>query len=215
MKRDRSYRKPAPTFIPSPPPSPVSAGHQDAERPPLPEHWHDAIAQARKTLDNFVVANQPPERTLASFHPLAGHDVLPGPFTLPAEIPRVASPVYFASTLRATRAEGQHQVYRPPTPPRRAACKRPRLDALDTTPDNVLNARFNSCRSDGIYARSIETTESSSRQTSWISLPYEWQVAQFPDARDNGQSVWWEKMKMLGVLMKSRMKRLREYGALC
>ncbi|KAF7355377.1 hypothetical protein MSAN_01454300 [Mycena sanguinolenta] len=133
MHRGMSYRKPVPVYIPSPPPSPsvtpqtLSAGRTPENVPPLPEHWHDAIAQARRTYDSNRAL--PASQTLArtpehgssdgeDVHSSPGH---PEPLAIPPheahQLPRLASPVHFASNFRNTGV-GQYRVYRPPTPPR-------------------------------------------------------------------------------------------------
>ncbi|KAJ7276470.1 hypothetical protein B0H12DRAFT_24126 [Mycena haematopus] len=147
MHRGMSYRKPVPVYIPSPPHSPctpqiLSAGRTPEVRPPvillalqwhpvsltpknlkLPEHWHDAIAQARGIYDSDAAlsTSQNLVRTPADGSSDC-NDVNSGrmhsePSTIPPReahpLPRLASPVYFASNSRNTGV-GQHQVCRNP-----------------------------------------------------------------------------------------------------
>ncbi|KAJ6598996.1 hypothetical protein DFH09DRAFT_1271677 [Mycena vulgaris] len=228
MHRDMSYRKPVPPFIPSPPPSPISvsvpralsAGRQE-EIPPLPDHWHDAIAQAHRTCDNYLNLFVSP--TSASPSPLqhedtSGGSVCPETLTVPIkttrELPRFASPVYIGTTR-----VGQHRLYRPPTPPR--GHKRPRLYESQNASEASVgpkHAKLPSRRSDGMYAWSIRTMESYSRHASSISLPdTEWQLAQLPIDTSAGETepVWWRKIKTLGVMIVNRLKGVKEYGPLC
>ncbi|KAJ7129593.1 hypothetical protein C8R44DRAFT_777173 [Mycena epipterygia] len=228
MHRDMSYRKPVPDFIPSPPPSPsplfLSASRQEDGIPPLPDHWHDAIAQAQKTnYVNLVVYENSPTSLDSGLS-----RIQPGPSTIPGgkvenalELPQIASPVYFGSTFRTTRV-GQHRIYRPPTPPR--PNKKPRLFKSPNASEASLERRLKAVdllhRSEGTYAGSIETAESDSRHASSVSLPYaEWRLAQLPvdnDAQENNQPVWWEKIKTVGAMIKSRLVGVQKYGpALC
>ncbi|KAF7977428.1 hypothetical protein HWV62_3578 [Athelia sp. TMB] len=68
LQRDKSYRKPVPVFVPSPPPSPRPTSPAPGERslqsfesvmnkemPPLPLGWRDAIHKARSTEKRPVV----------------------------------------------------------------------------------------------------------------------------------------------------------------
>ncbi|KAJ7498843.1 hypothetical protein FB451DRAFT_1358272 [Mycena latifolia] len=227
----------------------LSAGPQE-EIPPwqqpltalkLPEHWYDAIAQAQRT-DSYNLFGSPrPGLTPQNGD---GNQVLFEPLTKPVqnfdsapELPQFASPVYFG-----TARVGKHQIYRPPTPPR--GHKRPRLyefqnisavlrhllavgyerdstdikASLDRASKHV--EQLPSRRSEGMYAWSIGTMDSYSRNASSISLPdTEWQLAQLSiDAKpgETDQPVWWGKIKALGAMIINRLKGVKEYGpALC
>ncbi|KAJ7682735.1 hypothetical protein DFH06DRAFT_1162006 [Mycena polygramma] len=233
MRRTMSYRKPVPVYIPSPPPSPLSsqtasASRQAEQRPPLPEHWHDVIAQARRNHYDAGVAlsvSAKSARTPAnsSLHQESGPDIQPDPLAIPHKdndsnlLPRVASPVHLGSGGR------QHRLYRPPTPPRPSEHKHWRcLDQeSENSPEAPLNRRSKFLQlagrgSEDVYVWSIGTADSCSRWKSSISLTSsEWQVAETPadsNAQGNGEPMWWNKFKTLGILIKTRMK---EYGHFC
>ncbi|KAJ6539413.1 hypothetical protein B0H19DRAFT_359012 [Mycena capillaripes] len=233
MHRGMSYRKPVPVYVPSPPPSPsasqsFSAGHLAEERPPLPEHWHDAIAQARRTYDNknvtvSISANSPSPQHgghvagHVQFEPLM---IVPRKDDDAPQLPRIASPVYLGSNF----GMGQHRIYRPPTPPRPSDPKwgglfDPESQNISEVPSDTRSKvlHLSSRRSQEVYAWSIGTAESSSRRQSSISLPSsEWQVAEISTERNtegNVHPMWWDKLKTLGVLIKNRMKGFKEYGA--
>ncbi|KAJ6515820.1 hypothetical protein C8R45DRAFT_957715 [Mycena sanguinolenta] len=229
MHRGMSYRKPVPVYIPSPPPSPstsqtLSAGRTPENVPPLPEHWHDAIALARRTYGSNLALSasqtlvRPPEHGSSDSEDVHSGSMHPEPLTFSPEeahqLPRVASPVHFASNFRNT---AQYRVYRPPTPPRPSDHKWRGL--FDESPSESRRSK-SVCRSEEMYAWSIGTPESYSysRHASSTSLPSsEWQVTDEPKGKDSNsqerdQSVWWDKLKSLGVLIKNR---IRKYGACC
>ncbi|KAJ7368372.1 hypothetical protein DFH08DRAFT_796335 [Mycena albidolilacea] len=242
MHRGMSYRKPAPVYIPSPPPSPteiLSAGRREEERPPvisylsftvasgsiknlkLPEDWHDVIAQARKNyninlgLSACESSGRTPANLGSSKDGEDGHSgrVQPVSLAIPPEdvhqLPRLAPPVYFASKF------GNARIYRPPTPPRPSNHKRRvGLADRDTESQNPSGNPLNR------QPRFVEIpVDSYSRRESSISLPSSgWQSAELPkdwETREHDQPMWWDTFKSLGVLIKSRIKSFKEYGALC
>lgn len=77
-------------------------------------------------------------------------------------------------------------------------------------------AELPSRRSVEIYAWSIGTAELYTRRESSISSPSsEWQLAELPTdlkPQEHDLTMWWDKFK---VLIKNRMKGLKEYGAFC
>ncbi|KAJ7095454.1 hypothetical protein B0H15DRAFT_829604 [Mycena belliarum] len=228
MHRSMSYRKPVPPFIPSPPPSSpihsLNAGLQQEEIPPLPEHWHDAIAQAHRMHDNHLSLSATPRSALSSLGlpPTQDRDgddqILSEPSNTPVgELPRFASPAYLG-----TARVGKHRIYRPPTPPR--GHKRPRLFEFQDISAESLDRGSKDLdlrRSGGVYAWSIGTTESSSMHASSISLPdTDWQFAQLSIDADIGEAgqpaAWWGRIKTLGVMIVNRLKGATAYGpALC
>ncbi|KAJ7754242.1 hypothetical protein DFH07DRAFT_823392 [Mycena maculata] len=226
-----SYRKPVPIFIPSPPPSPSVGCQEEAEaRPPLPAHWHDVIARARNNRDNIAPAYSARPTISRRSQDGQGDRVLSDPYVIltrsdvdARELPRIGSPVYLGSAFGASRV-GQHRIYRPPTPPRPASYKRPRVQGPEVEFQNAPEAPFvrrpkhvelPRRRPEGMYAWSIETGESS-RHASSISLPStEWQLAEpptEPSTQEKGDLTWREKIKTLGVFLK---KAFKEYGAIC
>ncbi|KAJ7507893.1 hypothetical protein B0H11DRAFT_149316 [Mycena galericulata] len=195
------------------------------------EHWHDVISQARSS--HIVSASSP--RTPANSQHGHGDGVHSDPFVIltpmrvnSRQLPRIGSPVHLGSTLGSRG--GQHRIYRPPTPPR-PAHKRPRLFGPDIethhTSEALVDRSSNHVelhrRPEGMYAWSIGTGESCSRQASSISLPSaEWQLADLPNhsnaqvnAQESGQLTWREKLKTLSVSMKNMMKAFKQYGAMC
>ncbi|KAJ6628686.1 hypothetical protein B0H10DRAFT_92804 [Mycena sp. CBHHK59/15] len=229
MQRNMSYRKPAPIFVPSPPlspssslrlpnPPPFGAGRQQDKMPSLPQDWRDIIEQANGCRDD-------PDNKFACTtlcEPLGVRRDDPGP-----ELPRSISPVYLSSTPGTSRT-GQHRIYRPPTPPRHF--KRPYLPYPDFESRNAselsLDQRYQhfdlaSRRLEGTYsyAPSIATSETYySRRPSSISLfgsNTDWQLSQLPIYSQRNNQPWWEKIKMLGVLIKNRMRIFKEAAALC
>ncbi|KAJ7047298.1 hypothetical protein C8F04DRAFT_1748 [Mycena alexandri] len=206
MHRAMSYRKPVPAYIPSPPSSPVSlstfqhASRQKEEMPPLPEDWHDAIAQARTILSSASFAHAQP-----------AIDEAP-------QLPKLASPVHLAS-------KNHRRIYRPPTPPRPSDHEWRGPPGLDLESFEVaLNRRTKLIDLPGRgFQRtdrwSIGTGEFTSHRESGISwASTEWEVAQRPTdgmPQEQGHAMWWERIKTLGVLIKNRMKGFKEYGAWC
>ncbi|KAJ7179070.1 hypothetical protein C8R46DRAFT_1323575 [Mycena filopes] len=209
MHQTMSYRKPAPAYIPSPPPSPASdpppASRHEADTPPLPEDWHGAIAQAR---------------TLCDALPLPSSDyagrVQPNK---PPQFPRIASPAHLGS-------KPHRRTYRPPTPPRPTDHEwrgPPGLDLESLSFEGALKRKSELIELPSHHQIQstdhefwIETSPSlRDSSVSWAST--EWEVAQLPtngSAQDEGV-VWWDKIKTLGVFIKNRMKGLKDYGALC
>ncbi|KAJ7908291.1 hypothetical protein B0H13DRAFT_2016963 [Mycena leptocephala] len=216
MPRGMSYRKPVPQYLPSPPHSPsslstpqtLSAGRQTEERPPLPENWHDAIAQARKNFNDHPFL--PVSTTANPRSPQYGR-IQPDRLGIPAlvaedapQLPRIASPVYLGSNVGNTNTRvGPHRIYRPPTPPRSSDHRL--VEAESQNPSEVPLDRMFKCaelpsrRSVEIYAWSIGTAELYTRRESSISSPSsEWQLAELPTdlkPQEHDLTMWWDKSK--------------------
>ncbi|KAF8974497.1 hypothetical protein BDZ97DRAFT_1773862 [Flammula alnicola] len=141
MQRNMSYRKPAPVYIPSPPPSPrASSVHSEApkqpeeEIPPLPNNWREILV-AKISEDNSSRENS------LSINPSNGEDpatkepYVTEPAPPPAPQPKMEKDSNvqvegyegsFAtlSGSQAHRGRGLPTEYRPPTPPLRSKSKR-------------------------------------------------------------------------------------------
>ncbi|THV08480.1 hypothetical protein K435DRAFT_832946, partial [Dendrothele bispora CBS 962.96] len=104
IRRDMSYRKPVPAYIPSPPSSPsrlpqinTMICHSESTLPPLPDNWKDNVRQANELPGIMLSA---PDDT--------SNDPNSSKFSDKASISQ-------SSTERPKR--GLPQIYRPPTPP--------------------------------------------------------------------------------------------------
>ncbi|KAK7470583.1 hypothetical protein VKT23_002007 [Stygiomarasmius scandens] len=103
IRRDMSYRKPVPAYVPSPPSTPLPqtkvASRSEVSLPPLPENWESSVRQA----------NELPGIKLS-----APDDTLDGPANKPSDKAEV-SLISHSPAGRPKR--GLPQIYRPPTPP--------------------------------------------------------------------------------------------------
>ncbi|KAF5388156.1 hypothetical protein D9615_000462 [Tricholomella constricta] len=140
MQRGPSYRKPVPTYIPSPPASPMQLSHSlesDEVVPPLPVDWRAVIEQVSMRRRNSISTISDTARTY-------GQDPLPGR-RLPSlkvespdgeEVPIEISnytPLHAPSILPPSPERHSkrklHQHYRPPTPPLPTHTRKQRIDS--------------------------------------------------------------------------------------
>ncbi|KAJ7638880.1 hypothetical protein FB45DRAFT_415561 [Roridomyces roridus] len=197
-----SRRKPVPAFIPSPPSSP-SAGRQEELDGGRPE-----VCDARLDLSVKIQLNCPPQCRWqdATQSPLVtacrGDDISADA----RHLPRIGSPVYLGSSLGMSQA-GQLRIYRPPTPPRPGGPKTPRMGSPDASREHV---EFPRRRPDGLYAWSLGTEESCSRHTSLLVHTPDWQLADLPNASNQGG-----RIRTLSSVMRNIVRACKRCGALC
>jgi len=144
-----SYRKPVPTYIPSPPSSPPQptfppSAHLDLEVPPLPPNWREALNQvdllpSRQNAKSCqllpAVTGEYIEMDMAelassvmSGYPKGGNLIVHGD--------KVALPgTRSTSNVPWTQRRRLHQQYRPPTPP---------IPSQHKSPRSLLNSDNNS-----------------------------------------------------------------------
>ncbi|KAF8812505.1 hypothetical protein BYT27DRAFT_7335762 [Phlegmacium glaucopus] len=154
MQRSMSYRKPVPTYVPSPPPSPPQASflsstqpNLDLEVPPLPPNWREVLDQ---------VGMPPPRLTARSSHliPIDTEERIEMDMTeLPSsimseyheggnltlrgdEVAFLRPGTQSTSNVPCPQKRRLHQQYRPPTPPIPSQYK-PRHSLLNL--DNLIS----------------------------------------------------------------------------
>ncbi|KIK68069.1 hypothetical protein GYMLUDRAFT_36896 [Collybiopsis luxurians FD-317 M1] len=148
LRRDKSYRKPVPEYIPSPPESPIAATFppkaqevttelEEAILRPLPEDWHDIVRQAMSAQEKRMESVQ--DNRLTSVAP---EQVVDTPRTSPSVVGTVL--LRNPSFLHSPPLEGEEklpalstspnsakrrlpQIYRPPTPPTSSTVKKRKL----------------------------------------------------------------------------------------
>jgi len=127
MPRNMSYRKPVPEYIPSPPPSPLTAQEKSSseeysteEVPPLPTEWREAIGRALSSSNSAAPSPTPPsdssseELVLNRHHSICTSNVI---IKRPAYV-RSDSACSAATLSQEEKRQRQlHRIYRPPTPP--------------------------------------------------------------------------------------------------
>ncbi|KAK7061788.1 hypothetical protein R3P38DRAFT_3251159 [Favolaschia claudopus] len=255
MHRGMSYRKPVPAYIPSPPPSPTpqpSGARQIDEQPPvnplidnhrlprlkrlkLPEHWHDAITRARQTYGrNPVPSSDSGLSCSISNDELGTHSASGHASRLVAKVldplPRVASPVHFASHS-VNIGLGHHRLYRPPTPPRRSDHKLREPDRVNLNQTPILAEPLKPKvvaipvrQSEGMYTWPIKTMTaepSSRRESTTMSVSSsDWQLEEFSKSNRNSELpdqpvIWWDKFRWMGDLLKNRLKDFQHHKSLC
>ncbi|KAJ7283580.1 hypothetical protein C8J57DRAFT_1462616 [Mycena rebaudengoi] len=216
MQQAKSRRKPVPIFVPSPPPSPVysavvpplsAARQQDEDPPPLPDDWRLIIAQANGSRENTVnlVASMA-NVTLETSRDTDRHT------------PRAVSPAHFGST--SSQIPQYWESYRPPTPPRHVDRQRSRYehgDASDSEPSGDHRSKqiyLTECALEGKQPCAPSGGSLSHLERGSSTFDVDWQLSRLPKGQSKDQP-WWEKIRMLGVLIQSRMKSFKNYGGLC
>ncbi|KAE9410630.1 hypothetical protein BT96DRAFT_984137 [Gymnopus androsaceus JB14] len=139
LRRDKSYRKPVPEYIPSPPASPTSAipnlprmpsMHEGGGLPPLPGGWQDVLRQA--------AAAQ--EKRIDNVQDVSSIDAVRPSRIFLQSVPSVSLPLEDCERSPGPTSPGGSrrrlpQSYRPPTPPLSSATRKRKLPE-DSSVDN-------------------------------------------------------------------------------
>lgn len=131
-----SYRKPAPLYIPTPPPSPVPPAFEAVplteekdpkEIPPLPDNWREILSSKVSGRNDSTQTFEPGSNE----DELEQVDIPAQAPTVPEKPPQYSTPIvndelvrsqpspqgHQSPNLRSPRARGLPREYRPPTPP--------------------------------------------------------------------------------------------------